>query len=343
MLHLSNYDYYLPKELIAQYPSKRRDESRLMIVKGNKIEHTIFKFLSDYLQTGDLLVFNDSRVIPARLNGKKLNSGGRVKLLLLKEIDRNHWEVLAKGSKRLKCGMKISFDGTKLLAEVVEKKEKGQIVLKFNSLEEIKKDLWQAGEIPLPPYIKRKAQKIDSYRYQTIFARADGAVAAPTAGLHFTQDLMDKLKNQGIDFAFLTLNVGWGTFNPIREEDFTKHRMEPEFFHMLPETAEKINQARRDNRRIIAVGTTTVRVLETLANKNKEILPGEGYTDFFIYPGYNFRIANAILTNFHLPRTTLFLLVCAFLNRESMLDAYAQAIQQKYRFYSYGDAMLILK
>ncbi len=343
MLGLSQFDYHLPKTLIAQYPAPRRDESRLMIVKQGKIKEAVFKSLSDYLRVGDLLVFNDARVIPARLQGRKLDSGGKVDLLLLKEIDSNCWEAKARGSRRLKCGMKISFEGNELVAEVVEKRDEGQIVLKFDSPFDIKKTLEQIGEIPLPPYIKRKVEEVDSRRYQTIFAKSEGAVAAPTAGLHFTPDLMERLKAKGVDSAFLTLNVGGGTFNPVRREDFTKHRMGAEFFHLPPETAQKINQARKDHRRLIAVGTTTVRVLETQVQKGKEILPGEGWTNFFIYPGYEFKIVDGILTNFHLPRTTLFLLVCAFLSREEIFKAYARAIQKKYRFYSYGDAMLLLK
>ena len=343
MLGLSQFDYYLPKTLIAQYPTLRRDDSRLMIINQGKIKEVIFKSLSDYLRAGDLLVFNDARVIPARLKGRKLDSGGKVDLLLLKEIAYNCWEAKARGSRRLKSGMKISFEEDGLVAEVVEKREEGQIVLQFDSHSDIKKKLGRIGEIPLPPYIKRKAEKIDSRRYQTIFAKFEGAVAAPTAGLHFTPDLMERLKVKGVDFVFLTLNVGGGTFNPVRREDFTKHRMEAEFFHLPLETAQKINQARESHRRLIAVGTTTVRVLETQAQKGGEILPGEGWTDFFIYPGYKFKIVDGILTNFHLPRTTLFLLVCAFLNREEILKTYAQAIRKKYRFYSYGDAMLLLK
>ena len=343
MIGLSQFDYYLPKTLIAQYPTLRRDDSRLMIVNHGKIKEAIFKSLSDYLRAGDLLVFNDVRVIPARLKGKKLDSGGKVDLLLLKEIAGNCWEAKARGSRRLKCGMKISFEEDGLAAEVVEKRDEGQIILKFNSSSDIKKKLGRIGEIPLPPYIKRKVEKIDSRRYQTIFAKYEGAVAAPTAGLHFTPDLMNKLKAKGVDFAFLTLNVGGGTFNPVRREDFTQHRMEAEFFHLPPETAQKINQVRKSHRRLIAVGTTTVRVLETQAQKEEEILPGEGWTNFFIYPGYKFKIVDGILTNFHLPRTTLFLLVCAFLSREEIFEAYALAIRKKYRFYSYGDAMLLFK
>ncbi len=343
MLSLSHFDYHLPKGLIAQYPAKSRDESRLMVIRGKKIEHAIFKNIDDFLQAGDLLVFNDTKVIPARLKGEKIDSGGKIELLLLREIDKNHWQAKAKGSRRLKPGMKIAFEGTELLAEVAGKKEEGEVILKFDSHREVKEDLWQIGKIPLPPYIKREVEESDSQRYQTIFARVEGAIAAPTAGLHFTSELMERLEKKGIDFTLLTLNVGLGTFSPIRDEDLTKHRMEREFFYLPQKTADKINQARRENRRIIAVGTTTVRVLETLADKKGEISSGQGWTGIFIYPGYKFKIVNGMVTNFHLPRTTLFLLVCAFLTREEMFEAYGQAVQEKYRFYSYGDAMLILK
>ncbi len=343
MLKLTNYDYHLPEKLIAQYPSGQRDEARLMVVYKGKIQHSVFKDLVRYLQPGDLLILNDAKVIPARLKAKKEISGGKIEILLLRELDKNLWEALAKGSKRLKCGMNICFKKSQLAAEIVEKKENGKIILKFAASGRLKKILWELGEIPLPPYIKREVEEIDSYRYQTVFASSEGAVAAPTAGLHFTPELIEKLKKLGIDLAFLTLNVGWGTFSPIRKEDLTDHRMEEESFYLSPEAAHKINEARRNKQRIIAVGTTTVRVLETLADENKEILPGKGVTNLFICPGYKFKIVEGLITNFHLPKTTLFLLVCAFLNREDIFNAYSQAIKREYRFYSYGDAMLLLK
>ena len=343
MLNLSSFNYHLPKELIAQYPSKRRDGSRLMVIQDGEIKQAKFKKLADFLKKGDLLVLNDARVMPARLIGEKLDSGGKVELLLLKEDKDNFWEVLAKGSKRLTPGKKISFAESDLKAEVIEKKKEGCLILKFNSSSQVKKEIWRVGKIPLPPYIKRGVEKLDLERYQTVFAKSEGAVAAPTAGLHFTSSLLEELLKKKIDYTFLTLNVGWGTFSPIREEDLTHHRMEKEFFSVSKETAEKVNKAKREDRRLIAVGTTSVRVLETLANKDGEISPYRGWTNLFIYPGYKFKIVDGILTNFHLPRTSLLLLVCAYLGRERTLQAYRQAIEHKYRFYSYGDAMLLLK
>ena len=330
MLKLSDFDYKLPGELIAQYPLKERDACRLLILerRKGKIEHCLFKDIIGRLNKNDLLVLNDTKVLRSRLKGHRL-SAGKVEVLLLNRINGSKFNALIKPS-RLKLREKILFNGGKIVGEISAKNE-----ITFNT-----KDLdsiYNLGVMPLPPYIKRDPQDLDNIYYQTVYAQKEGAVASPTAGLHFTNELIKRIELGGTNTAYITLHVGYPTFRPVKAEDITKHRMEPEYFNVPLDSIKLIEKTRKDKGRVVAVGTTSCRVLETLAlGKNS------GYTDLFIYPGYKFRMTNCLLTNFHLPRTTLFMLVCAFAGAELIKKAYQEAIDKKYRFYSYGDAMLIL-
>lgn len=330
MLKLSDFYYNLPRELIAQYPLKERDDCRLLVIgrKNKSIEHRVFKDIGDYLDKGDLLVLNDTKVLPCRLFGRR-KSGGKIEVLLLKQKESLDFEAMLKPS-RLKLGEKIIFDNGCVTGEVKAKNE-----IRFEAKD--RDSVYKLGVMPLPPYIKRKPELADSINYQTVYAREEGAVAAPTAGLHFTEDLIGKLQAQGINLTYLTLHVGLGTFKPVKSEDITKHKMEPEYFRITESSIKEIEDARKTKNRIIAVGTTSLRVLETYASGRQE-----GYTDLFIYPGYKFRLTDCLLTNFHLPKTTLFMLVCAFLGESLAKNAYQEAIDKGYRFYSYGDAMLIV-
>lgn len=329
-MKLSNFDYDLPKELIAQYPLKERDSARLLVVDRQKraIEHRIFKDIADYLKKGDLIVLNDTKVLHSRLKGNRL-TGGRVEVLLLNRKEGLSFNALIRPG-RLKLGEKITFDGGKTHGEISAKNE-----ITFNA-----KDIdsvYNSGVIPLPPYIKREPQDLDNVYYQTVYAQKEGAVASPTAGLHFTPELIKKLVSYGVNVAYVTLHVGYATFKPVKSEDITSHRMEPESFEISADSISLIERTRSSNGRIFAVGTTSMRALETYSYGVKD-----GHTDLFIYPGYKFNAASCLLTNFHLPRTTLFMLVCAFAGEELIKRAYREAIEQKYRFYSYGDAMLII-
>ncbi|MCK4245257.1 MAG: tRNA preQ1(34) S-adenosylmethionine ribosyltransferase-isomerase QueA [Candidatus Omnitrophica bacterium] len=338
-MKLSDYNYFLPKDLIAQLPLLERERARLLVIKRKEkeIEHCLFPALLDYLSSGDLLVLNDTKVIPARLRGKK-ETGGRAELLLLHRLEENIYEALAR--PRIKVGSTISFNkGIK--AKILER-EHGKYRVEFVYPGKIEEILEKIGEIPLPPYIKRKPLPIDMTYYQTVYSKRDGAIAAPTAGLHFTEGFLQKVKEKGVNIAFVTLNIGWGTFKPIREENIEKHRMEKEYFELPFPAAKLINKTKKDGKRIIAVGTTSVRVLEATARSNGRVEPKKGWTSLYIYPGYKFKITESILTNFHLPSTTLFLLIAAFAGKELIQRAYQEAIERKYRFASYGDAMLIL-
>jgi len=334
MNKLSDFDYSLPKELIAQYPSGKRDESRLLVLHRDtgKIEHRIFKDIVGYFQKGDTLVLNNTKVVPARLFGKK-ETGGKVEVLVLGRQDMEH-EILLKPSRGCNVGSKLIFSDGKLKAEV-SRIENGRRFLKFECNGDFENILEKLGEMPLPPYIRRKTESLDLKRYQTVYASKKGAVAAPTAGLHFTKEILDRISNEGVGVKYITLHVGYGTFRPVKCDDITKHKMEREYFEISKDVAEKLKQK---NGRIIACGTTTCRTLETLTQKNI----GSGWADIFIYPPYKFKTVDALLTNFHLPKTTLFMLVSAFCTKELLLKAYKEAIDKKYRFYSYGDAMLIL-
>jgi S-adenosylmethionine:tRNA ribosyltransferase-isomerase len=334
-MKLSDFDYALPKELIAQEPLRRRDASKLMVLRGDNIEHRIFREIVRYLERGDLLVFNNSRVIPARLKGKK-STGGRVELLLVKELEENLWECLFKG--KLRESMEIIFPSG--IHARVENKSEGKLVVRFSG-GDIRQAMWKIGEMPTPPYIKRRVDNPEEY--QTVYASKDGSIAAPTAGFHFTQELLAELRSRGVEFAFITLHVGLGTFLPVKVEEVEKHRMHEEHFEIPRNEAEKINRALEEGCRVFAVGTTTVRALES-AFQDGGVVPGVSTTTLFIYPGYEFRLPYAgLITNFHLPRSTLLMLVSAFAGRERILRAYQEAIKHRYRFYSFGDAMLIFR
>ena len=338
----SEFDYHLPQELIAQVPLEPRDRSQLMVLERSRgsIEHRRFSDLVDYLKPGDVLVFNDSRVIPARLKGKKADSGGKVELLLLRQLDNAVWEVLIKPAKRVAVGTKLEIgdSGAKVWAEITSEGDDGIKVIRFP--EEMR--LPKLGKIPLPPYIRTPLA--DAERYQTVYARSPGSVAAPTAGLHFTPRLLEQLEEKGVELLFVTLHVGLDTFRPVREDDPLQHPIHKEYGIVTEEVASCLSQARGEGRRIICVGTTTVRIIEGAAQESKESLlePFEGWVSLFILPGYKFRMVDALITNFHLPRSTLLMLVAAFAGKDFIIDAYEAAIAGKYRFYSFGDAMLIL-
>jgi len=329
-MKLSDFDYNLPKELIADWPLEERDTAKLLVVNRSKakIEHRIFRDLKEYLSNGDLLVLNDTKVMPCRLVGKR-KTGGRVELLLLKEKPGMVFDTLLKPG-RVKLNEEIIFNNGAMRAELISRNE---VKFKANSTEEI----YGHGTMPLPPYIKRQAELSDNTHYQTVYAKNPGAVASPTAGLHFTDKLLKDINNSGVNSAYVTLHVGFATFNSVKVDDITEHRMEYEDFKVDPGTVKLIEETRKNKKKIFAVGTTSCRVLETLAKGIKE-----GKTDLFIYPGYQFQLVDCLITNFHLPRTTLFMLVCAFAGEQLAKKAYQEAIENKYRFYSYGDAMLII-
>ena len=358
----SDFDFHLPPELIAQAPAARRDESRLLVLErsSGNVSHRRFLDLPGFLRRGDVLVLNDSRVIPARLRGVNARSGGRFEILLLEENAPNDWWVMLRPGKRARPGTRILFHDLKgqptaVEAVVTETNEEGHRRLRFEGVPQILDSLDALGEVPLPPYISRpdlSRLDQDRQRYQTVFARPPGSVAAPTAGLHFTEALLDQIRALGVQTCFVTLHVGLGTFAPVKAENIAEHTMHEERYVLSPEAARLINDAKQTGRRVIAVGTTTMRVLESVAAQRPEsapgpILPGAGKTRIFIYPPYRFRVADALITNFHLPRSTLLMLVSAFAapgrdgGREVVLSAYAEAIREHYRFFSYGDAMLI--
>jgi len=337
-----DFDYTLPPELIAQTPVEPRDRSRLMVLnrKDGSISHCKFFEIVDYLPEGDVLVFNDSRVIPARLKGQRKGSGGRVEILLLRRVNSSLWEALVKPGRRLRTGsaVEISLDSSETFtAEIMEVREGGIRLIKFSD-EEL---LLKSGEVPLPPYIHTPLA--DSDRYQTVYARVDGSAAAPTAGLHFTHELLEKIERKGIEFLFVTLHVGLDTFRPVTEEDPREHVIYREYGVVSSDVVAALTEAKRQHRRVIAVGTTTVRVLEqaALTGKSPELETFEGWVDLFILPGHRFRMVDTLVTNFHLPRSTLLMLVNAFGGKELIAEAYREAIARQYRFYSFGDAMLI--
>ena len=330
-MKLSSFDYQLPKELIAQHPLSERDLARLLVVDRatGKIEHKIFKDITGYLKKDDLLVLNDTKVLPCRLKGKR-KSGGKVEVFLLKPKEGLVFEAMIKPA-RLRVNEKIIFPGSSIVAEIIGRNE---VKFSAGSLEEV----YSLGVMPLPPYIKREAEEQDSQYYQTVYARENGSVASPTAGLHFTPELLTQIQQAGTEIAYVTLHVGHATFKPVSCEDVTRHKMGLEFFTISPETQKKLSGFEPGGPgRVIAVGTTSCRTLETYA-----VGQTQGSTDLFIYPGYKFRLVDGLLTNFHLPKTTLFMLVCAFCGEELAKKAYTEAIKEKYRFYSYGDAMLII-
>ena len=331
-MKLSEFDYPLPRELIAQYPLKERDEAGLLVLdrKQCTIEHRIFKNIVDYFRQDDLMVLNNTEVLPSRLIGSRV-TGGKVELLLLRQKSGLGltFDALIKPS-RVKLKEKIIFNGGKIYGEVTAKNE---ITIKALDIETI----YNLGVMPLPPYIKRDSQDLDSVYYQTVYAKELGSIASPTAGLHFTEELITQIKSHGVNIAYITLHISYSTFKPVKSEDITEHKMEKEYFQINQEAQSNINQAHLKKGRIFAVGTTTCRTLESYASGFKD-----GYTDLFIYPGYRFKMTDCLITNFHLPRTTLFMLACAFAGEKLIKKAYQEAIDKKYRFYSYGDAMLIV-
>jgi S-adenosylmethionine:tRNA ribosyltransferase-isomerase len=355
-MKVSDFNYDLPKELIAQVPIKNRDTSRLMVLdrKAQTIEHKIFKDILDYLEPGDCLVRNNTKVIPARLYGKKLETGANVEFLLLKRIEGDIWEVMVKPGKKLMPGTKVSF-GKNLFennlseknqqpeilleAEILEKLEGGNRKVKFKYQGIFNEILNEIGLMPLPPYIHEKLKEKD--RYQTVYAKYEGSAAAPTAGLHFTEDLLEKIQEKGVEIANVTLHVGIGTFRPVKVEKVEEHDMHSEHFYIKKEDAEKINKAKREGHRVIAVGTTSCRVLESIADENGFVQETEGDTSIFIYPGYQFKCLDCLITNFHLPESTLIMLVSALAGKDFIMKAYKEAVKEKYRFFSFGDAMFI--
>ncbi len=344
-MKISDFDYELPPELIAQEPLTERDESRLMVVnrRTKTIEHKIFKDLLEYINPEDVLVTNNTKVMPARLLGIKEDTGANIEIMLLKKVDKNLWITLVKPSRKVDLGTVIIFNENILKATIIAKLERGLHIVKFVYQGKFQDILEKLGRTPLPPYIKREDEKEDDKkRYQTVYARYEGSVAAPTAGLHFSNELLKNIEEKGIISASVLLHVGYGTFAPIEEEDVQKHKIHGEFFKFKKNTRDIINTAKINNKHIFAVGTTTARVLETCAIDYGIVKEGEGETNLFIYPGYDFKIVDRLITNFHLPRSTLLLLISAFAGREFVLDAYKEAVKEKYRFYSYGDAMLII-
>ncbi len=344
-MDLSDFDYELPPELIAQEPAEKRDQSRLLCVSRDhaRFSHHRFSDLSRLLPRACVLVFNNTRVIPARLRGRK-RTGGKIELLLVRRMSavEEIWQVLCKGGQNIRTGERITF-ADNFWGEWVKVPKQGQGIVRFFPHKDFLRLLAQYGEIPLPPYIKRPPGQHpqDQERYQTVYGRQPGAVAAPTAGLHFSRELLPRLEQGGIQLCFITLHVGPGTFQPIRVEEVERHTMGVESYEIDPEAAQLINTAKAAGRKIIAVGTTTTRALETSAQGDGLVQSGPNQTDMFVYPGYQFRVIDGLITNFHLPRSTLLLLVSAFAGRECILSVYAEAVKQRYRFYSYGDAMLI--
>ncbi len=336
-----DFDFYLPEELIAQTPLKKRDASKFLVLdkETGEIEHRHFTDIIDYLVPGDVLVLNDTKVIPARLYGVKEETHAFIEVLMLKDTGNDVWQVLCKPAKRVKVGTVISFGERKLKAECTEVKEDGIRYLKLIYDGILMEILDELGEMPLPPYIHEKLEEKD--RYQTVYAKNSGSAAAPTAGLHFTKELLERIKEKGIIVTTVTLHVGLGTFRPVNVEDVTNHKMHSEFYHMSGETADILNQAKKDHRRIISVGTTSVRTLETVMSLYGTFKECSGNTEIFIYPGYEFKAIDALVTNFHLPKSTLVMLVSALAGKDKIMQAYAEAVKHKYRFFSFGDSMFI--
>ena len=345
-MQISDFDYELPEELIAQHPLPERDASRMLVVdrEHQRLADEQFVSLPKHLRAGDCLVLNNTKVFPARLIGERVPSGGTTEILLLDEIEPNLWQVLARPARRLRLGARISFGDGRLQATVTAANEDGTRLIQFEPRDNFRNLIAEVGQPPLPPYIKREGalNAKDRERYQTVYARETGAIAAPTAGLHFTPQVFDQIRKAGVSIAEITLHVGYGTFEPVRVKDISQHRVLPETFSIPAEAAEVINRARVSGGRIVAVGTTTTRALESAASPDGGISPHTGAADLTITPGYKFRIVDALVTNFHLPRSSLLLLVSAFAGRELTLKAYSHAVGERYRFYSYGDCMLIL-
>ncbi|WP_027628019.1 tRNA preQ1(34) S-adenosylmethionine ribosyltransferase-isomerase QueA [Ruminiclostridium cellobioparum] len=341
-MNLQEFDYYLPEELIAQHPLERRDMSRLMVLdrESGEIDHKLFKDITDYFAEGDCLVLNNTRVIPARLLGQKEGSGGKIEFVLLKRIAGDTWEVILRPGKKAKPGARFVFGSGELKAEILEVLEEGNRLVRFIYEGVFEEILDKVGIMPLPPYITEKLE--DPERYQTVYAKYNGSAAAPTAGLHFTRELLETLRNKGVKIAYVMLHVGLGTFRPVKVDDITQHKMHSEYYSIGQEACDMINSAKKAGKKVVAVGTTSCRVLETVGgNNNGEVKACDGWTDIFIYPGYRFKIVDRLITNFHLPESTLIMLVSSLAGRENVLGAYAVAVRERYRFFSFGDAMFI--
>ena len=340
-MKVTDFNYNLPEELIAQVPIEKRDESRLMVLDREKktIEHKVFKDILDYLKPGDCLVRNNTKVIPARLYGVKEETGANVEFLLLHRVEGDIWEVMVRPGKKLMPGAKVSFGDGILKAEILEKMDDGNRKVKFEYNGIFNEILDKIGLMPLPPYIKERLKEKD--RYQTVYAKYEGSAAAPTAGLHFTDELLEKIKEKGVEIANVTLHVGIGTFRPVKVENIEEHDMHSEHYYIKKEDADKINNARKNGGRIIAVGTTSCRVLESISDENGIVHETEGDTSIFIYPGYKFKCIDGLITNFHLPESTLIMLVSALAGKDYIMKAYEEAVKEKYKFFSFGDAMFI--
>lgn len=339
-MRTSDFNYDLPKELIAQHPLENRESSRLLLLnkKTGEVNHEHFYNIIEHLKKGDVLVLNNTRVMPARLYGHRVGKEEHIEFLLLKRNENDIWECLSKPGKKAKLGTIIEFSD-KLSAEVVDISEDGSRFLKFKYDGIFEEILDELGEMPLPPYITEKLE--DKERYQTVYSKVEGSAAAPTAGLHFTKELLKKIKDKGVEICYITLHVGLGTFRPVKVDDVESHQMHSEFYMMSKEVADTINKAKDENRRIVAVGTTSIRTLETIADESGRVCEKSGWTDIFIYPGYKFKCVDALITNFHLPESTLVMLVSAFASKEYIMNAYKIAVEEKYRFFSFGDAMFI--
>lgn len=338
----TDFYYELPEELIAQDPLEDRSSSRLLVLnrKSGAVSHHVFREITEYLKEGDCLVINDTKVIPARLIGSKIGTGARIEVLLLKRKENNIWETLVKPGKKMEAGAKISFGDGLLTGEVIDIVEEGNRLIRFSFEGIFEEILDQLGQMPLPPYITHQLQ--DKNRYQTVYAKHTGSAAAPTAGLHFTPELLRAIEERGIEIAKVTLHVGLGTFRPVKVDEITDHHMHSEFYQIDEEAAKKINRAKATGNRVICVGTTSCRTIESAADESGHLKAKSGWTDIFIYPGYEFRALDGLITNFHLPESTLIMLVSALAGRENVLAAYEEAVKERYRFFSFGDAMLVI-
>lgn len=337
-----DFYYELPEELIAQDPLEERSSSRLLVLdrQSGAVSHHVFTEVADYLREGDCLVINDTKVIPARLIGSKVGTEAKIEILLLKRKENNIWETLVKPGKKAKPGTKISFGGGLLTGEVLEVVEEGNRLVQFSYEGIFEEILDRLGQMPLPPYITHQLKERE--RYNTVYAVHEGSAAAPTAGLHFTPELLQEIEKKGVDIARVTLHVGLGTFRPVKADEITDHHMHSEFYQINEEAAEKINRAKSGKGRVICVGTTSCRTVESAADENGHIRAGSGWTEIFIYPGYRFKVLDGLITNFHLPESTLIMLVCALAGREQVMKAYEKAVEERYRFFSFGDAMLVI-
>ena len=340
-MKVSDFDFYLPEELIAQHPLEKRDASKLMVLdkKTGSIEHKSFHDVIEYLNEGDTLVLNNTRVMPARLIGEKEETGGKIEFLLLKRVEGDKWECLAKPGKKAKIGQRFTFGEGKLKCEVVDIVDEGNRIIEFSYDGIFEQVLDELGEMPLPPYITEKLD--DRERYQTVYSKEKGSAAAPTAGLHFTEELLNEIKKKGVNIAYLTLHVGLGTFRPVKVDDINEHIMHSEYYHLDKENADIINETKKRGNKILAVGTTSTRTLETIGDENGFVREQSGWTDIFIYPGYKYKVIDELITNFHLPESTLIMLVSALAGKENVMNAYNTAVKEEYRFFSFGDSMII--